>query len=135
MFTVFCWFISPVDKKRLFWIVGSCLLLLAIILGAVIGTIPRKSNVEAATVCGGLCPAKDGQWSLLDGTDPPEAKRFVLGKTCQTWNTDARTAEIGPTSTCAQVYGAAAFGCGCQTAEPVEPLEEGCGSVSNGAVA
>lgn len=126
-------FVNPkcaVDRKRLFWIVGSCLLLLAVILGAVIGTLPRESKVEAATVCGGLCPAEDGQWSLLDSTDPPEAKRFVLGKTCERWNTDAKTAPIDLNSDCAEAYGAAAYGCGCQTATPVEPIEKGCGSVS-----
>lgn len=119
-----------VDRNRLFWIVGSGLLLLAVILGAVIGTLPISSKVEAATVCGGLCPAEDGQWSPLDGTDPPEANRFVLGKTCERWNADARTATIDPNSDCAEAYGAASYGCGCQTAVPVEPTEGGCGSVS-----
>ena len=136
---------------------------LAAVLGTILPESRKRAEASAAAAaaadaekCGPLCPAvlvvaEDGEESASEsdatGADtttsrlPPEPERVVFGKTCWKWHLESldrikpetKGTDNDNTATCQDVFGAAAYACGCPGTKSVEPPVDGtCGSVGQG---
>ena len=148
---------TSVDRRRLLFIFGIGLFLISVVLAAVLGTILPESRKRAeasaaaaaaanADKCGPLCPVvpeAEEQEGSTTSRLPPEPDRLVFDKTCLEWHmeslnriklqatTEKKGVDNDATATCQDVFGAAAYACGCAGTDPVEPPADGtCGSVS-----